>query len=165
MTEMKQCKKCGENKPLIDYYEYVPTGRTKPYRYARCKACVCGKTKDTYVPQRVFDSPEDRKEAKRQTRIRYYRKLKQEVFDAYGNVCACCGESTYEFLTLDHVNNDGAAHRKQLKASGRGADNGAVWRNIRDRGFPAEYQLMCYNCNCAKQFAGGCPHQKGKVDG
>ena len=35
------------------------------------------------------------------------RKLRQEVLDAYGGKCACCGEEQYEFLCIDHVNDDG----------------------------------------------------------
>jgi hypothetical protein len=41
------------------------------------------------------------------------RKLKEAAYKAYGGFrCACCGEAEPLFLSLDHVNNDGAAHRK-----------------------------------------------------
>src|ERR1700747_1062977 len=39
-------------------------------------------------------------------------KMKQEIMDYYGGCCACCGETILDFLALDHLNNDGAAHRK-----------------------------------------------------
>ncbi len=44
------------------------------------------------------------------------RKLKQECFNAYGgNKCACCKIiKRTEFLTLDHINNDGAEERRTL---------------------------------------------------
>src|SRR5439155_21290455 len=32
-------------------------------------------------------------------------KLRREVIESYGNKCQCCGETQYEFLTINHVNN------------------------------------------------------------
>lgn len=44
-------------------------------------------------------------------RLSHYRdlrqELKREVLKVYGGVCSCCGENRIEFLTIDHVNNDG----------------------------------------------------------
>jgi len=34
-------------------------------------------------------------------------KLKTMVYNHYGWLCNCCGETTPKFLTIDHVNNDG----------------------------------------------------------
>ena len=28
--------------------------------------------------------------------------------------CQCCGENHYEFLTIDHINGDGAKHRREI---------------------------------------------------
>src|SRR5215813_5575380 len=43
-------------------------------------------------------------------------RLKLEVFEHYGGaVCACCGENTFEILTLDNVNNDGSNNSKEMK--------------------------------------------------
>src|SRR5213078_4819734 len=33
--------------------------------------------------------------------------IRAEVLAAYGNACACCGETEEAFLALDHVHNDG----------------------------------------------------------
>lgn len=44
----------------------------------------------------------------------YRQRIKQKVFDHYGERCACCGETERLFLTLDHVNNDGAEHRRSI---------------------------------------------------
>lgn len=90
-------------------------------------------------------------------------KLKRQVMDAYGGHCTCCGETELVFLTIDHVNNDGAEHRRQIAA-----EIGATWsqggsrtyRWLRDNGFPEGFQVLCANCNCGKQWNGGvCPHQ------
>ena len=46
------------------------------------------------------------------------RKLERRtVFEHYGLECACCGESTYEFLEIDHINGDGASHRRAIGVS------------------------------------------------
>ncbi len=89
-------------------------------------------------------------------------KVRLEAIRVYSNGemrCACCGESNVGFLTLDHVNNDGAAHRK------RAAGGSLAWK-LRRLGWPKDppIQVLCYNCNCGRQYnAGICPH-KGLVD-
>jgi hypothetical protein len=70
--------------------------------------------------------------------------------------CACCGEGTYEFLAIDHVNGGGSQHRKTVK--------GHVVRDICRNDFPDGYQVLCHNCNMAKGFYGQCPHQGGQSD-
>jgi hypothetical protein len=76
------------------------------------------------------------------------------VLAGYGGKCACCGEADPRFLTIDHINGDGRLHREAL---GRGS--GRVWLDILKRGFPPEYQVLCYNCNSGRSINGGiCPH-------
>lgn len=65
--------------------------------------------------------------------------------------CKCCGENTYEFLSLDHVNNGGTQHRKLSK--------GRIEPKLVKAGFPEGFQVLCHNCNMAKGFYGKCPHQ------
>lgn len=90
-------------------------------------------------------------------------KLKRQVMDAYGGACACCGETELTFLTIDHINDDGAEHRRQLAAEKGGSWGQAgspTYRWLRDNGFPEGFQVLCANCNCGKQWNGGvCPHQ------
>lgn len=84
------------------------------------------------------------------------KKLKEEVIEAYGGECSCCGESIPAFLTVDHVNNDGAEHRKLVRAGS------TFHRWLRDNGFPKDnFRLLCWNCNSGRQFNGGiCPHSE-----
>src|ERR1700759_3250988 len=42
------------------------------------------------------------------------RALRIECIKEYGGKCVCCNESISEFLTIDHINNDGTEHRKSL---------------------------------------------------
>ena len=84
--------------------------------------------------------------------------IRREVLAAYGGKCACCGETHPEFLAIDHINNDGADHRKEVKSQ-------EICRWLKRNGFPKEgFQLLCHNCNLAKAHYGGCPHQ-GPVSG
>lgn len=79
--------------------------------------------------------------------------LRQQILDAYGGKCACCGESTSKFLTIDHVKNDGNVHRKRLGTR-------KVYQWLRQQNFPKDgFQLLCYNCNMAKAHYGKCPHE------
>jgi len=82
------------------------------------------------------------------------RALKAEVMAAYGGKCECCGESHIEFLTIDHVNGDGAAHRA---VCGKGRK---VYADIKRQGFPqGKYRCLCLNCNISLGFYGYCPHK------
>ena len=83
------------------------------------------------------------------------RAKKAELYAAYGNACACCGERREEFLTIDHINGGGRAHRKQLP------NQSALYADIRRQGFPKDrYRLLCCNCNAATSGGRTCPHQR-----
>lgn len=78
---------------------------------------------------------------------------KDLVFEAYGGyVCRCCGETEKAFLCVDHINEDGAAHRKVVKRN--------MYNWLKRAGFPAGFQILCVNCNWGKyRNKGQCPHQ------
>lgn len=79
------------------------------------------------------------------------------VLNHYGSKCACCGETEEMFLCIDHKNNDGAAHRKEIGTGSR------MMKWIIDNGFPDTFQVLCQNCNIGKYLNGGvCPHQETK---
>lgn len=82
-----------------------------------------------------------------------YRRARNAVIAGYGGACVCCGETTPEFLAIDHVNGGG---RKAIL----GGLNGYAYlaKIIRDN-YPMEYQLLCHNCNMAKKW-GICPHRR-----
>ena len=83
---------------------------------------------------------------------------RDQVFAAYGGYkCACCGESERLFLSIDHIDNNGAEERKSGLYSGSGY---SFYRWLRKFGFPAGYQVLCMNCQVGKHKNGGvCPHQ------
>lgn len=78
-------------------------------------------------------------------KLRYRNKLRQEILNAYGRECVECGEKTEALLQLDHVKNDGWAHRFLC--------GGEVYTDLRRRGFPKEgYQILCAVCNTRKRL-------------
>lgn len=86
-------------------------------------------------------------------RIRH-RALRDEVFHAYGDACACCGEFDPAFLSVDHVNGGGKRHLMQIGGTG------SLYRWLRSNGYPkGDFQLLCFNCNLGRAHNDGiCPH-------
>lgn len=175
---MKRCRHCGEEKPLEDFH---CNKNNKDGHTHVCKPCA----KDIAARWRK-DNPEKKKEQDRlhhqrnrdkrlAARREYYRSdperwkakerdrqqaLKHEAFQAYGGYrCSCCGEEEPMFLCLDHVNNDGNQHRREIG----GAERLYQWLRVNDypRGL---LQVLCFNCNQGKRLNGGtCPHQGKKL--
>ncbi len=84
------------------------------------------------------------------------RKLR--VFQMYGGVCACCGVTGDEFLTMDHINNDGWSDRQHGGSSGQ-----QLYKELLRKGAPdPRFQILCWNCNLAKAHAPDhtCPHRR-----
>jgi len=101
--------------------------------------------------------------------VRNRLKTRQEYVDAYGGCCACCGEVELLFLTLDHVNGDGADHRRQYEARvGLGTNKRTsgfaqkmIIKELKDAGWPQDgrFRILCWNCQWGTRYPGGCPHQ------
>lgn len=82
------------------------------------------------------------------------RALRNEVKQAYGGKCSCCGEADFRFLTVDHINNDGAEHRRQISGS-------RIYNYLKKNNFPGGFQILCWNCNSGRAINGGtCPHRE-----
>jgi len=93
--------------------------------------------------------------AEKAARRRYL--CKRACMTHFGGQCACCGETKLAFLTLDHVNTDGKAHRLEMGFTGQAF----YQRLVRDK-FVSAYalQVLCWNCNLGRRINGGaCPHQ------
>ena len=127
------CTKCMSYKTWDLFYK-----RSKPhglqFYHNECKKCT--------------------QERQRPANTRTRRKAKQDVLVAYGRSCACCGETEPVFLTIDHIDGNGAEHRRQI--NNRGGSSFYYW--LRQNGYPEGYQVLCWNCNSAKHINGTCPH-------
>ena|ERR1022692_131008 len=159
------CGRCGPTENILVYQR--ATGQT----VRRCRPCRSAEAKRNYSSAKSAARHQRyklqnreklrasvtrwRKNNPEKHQIQYKRKaakLRREIIDAYGGKCVCCGEANPYFLTIDHVENNGRNHRKQIGESN-------VYRWLRAQGFPKDkYQLMCANCNCSKGWFGFCPH-------
>lgn len=170
--EIKQCSGCKEIKPLDQFY--VKKRNKGDGRTPRCKVCMNayrkGRTEyysarhkewkdrnrehvNAYSREWNKNRDEASKERKRAYNRELARKGHREAIQAYGGFCACCGETEMSFLQIDHINNDGAEHRKSISGVPLGP-----W--LKRRGYPEGFQVLCVNCNFAKHTNGGvCPHQ------
>lgn len=90
----------------------------------------------------------ERKRELREYATRYNNKRKEKILKHYGGKCASCGETTPEFLCIDHINNDGNIERKKL-----GLRGGNLYGHIIKNNFPDTYQILCFNCNHKKRIA------------
>lgn len=83
-------------------------------------------------------------------------KLKIEVMSKYGAICQCCRESRIELLTIDHIKNNGAAHRREINIRG----GHEFYLYLKKQLYPEGYQVLCWGCNSSKGMYGYCPHQR-----
>lgn len=93
----------------------------------------------------------------RETQKSRRHRIRAEVLEHYGGnppKCSCCGESTREFLALDHTNGGGNKHRKEL-----GINAGFVfYRWLQKNNYPEGFRVLCHNCNLSLGYYGYCPH-------
>ena len=78
----------------------------------------------------------------------HHTPIKVEVLSFYGNgKCACvrCGFSDIRALSIDHINNDGGNHRRQLGKAGT-----SFYKWLKDNNFPDGFQTLCMNCQFIK---------------
>lgn len=137
-----RCTKCGNDKDIKDFYIRSESSSAKQVA-SDCKDCH--KKQKAEWRQKNIDLV-------RQKSREAIRKIRREVIEHYGNLCVCCGEQQYEFLTMDHIEGGGNKHRKELKSQGL-----ARW--LRYNKFPTGFQVLCFNCNNAKHNYKVCPHK------
>jgi hypothetical protein len=140
---MRICTICKIEKPLSEFYSRG--GRRVKEYHGPCRACWSVRSTEHYHKNhdRLIGH-------KREQRAR----VKKIVLEHYGAKCTCCGETEKSFLEYDHINNDGAAHRKSIN-NPTGA-NFFVW--LFRNGFPDFIQLLCANCHRSKTRYGFCVH-------
>lgn len=75
-------------------------------------------------------------------RIRKYNQMmRTECFNTLGSKCVLCEETEREFLTIDHINMDGAIERESLHP------DQIKKRILNDSSCRSKYRVLCRNCN------------------
>lgn len=97
-----------------------------------------------------------RKSRGRKKRYNYSKILRMKALGYYSKGtfrCACCNESTLQFLTIDHVNGGGCKHRKEIGSG--------IYYWLKRNKYPDGFQVLCMNCNWGKaRNKDTCPHKE-----
>jgi len=112
-----------------------------------CFNCNMGKRNFSVCPRdkEIFEEEFEAKHKTANSKSKW--KLRLNVIKGYGGKCELCSEDNPHFLTIDHVNGDGAEERKVFGGWEK------LYRKLRDDNYPRDnYRLLCYNCNCALGF-------------
>ena len=139
--DTRNCRKHGEQQ-LSAYYQFLD----KDKRRYKCKLCV--KDYDNRRKGRHSLQKKEKHKSQRYNILRHYSESNTPS-------CTCCKVTTIQFLTLDHKNNDGAAHRKEIGSGGEQLQRWIIKNN-----FPPMFRVLCFNCNNAYAIYGRCPHQE-----
>lgn len=156
LREAKTCKTCNNQIGSAAHKELcwsrsAINHRAKLKREARVGEGICTLCPDQAAPNHTKCGlhAEEQRLAERGKRSA----SKDKVFDHYGRSCACCGEDVFEFLSIDHMNNDGAKHRAEIGVS-------RLYPWLIKNNFPNGFQTLCVNCNKGKFLnKGECPHK------
>ena len=80
------------------------------------------------------------------------KKLKFMIFSKLGARCKSCGyDKDEKALQIDHVNNDGAEHRRQLNCK---AGSYKLYKSVLEsiKNNEKKFQILCANCNWIKRY-------------
>jgi len=159
-----QCNKCKKHKDEKEFHKRDTKRGYQPW----CKECQVSSAKNRFKSYYQENIERFRKKGNEQyhrnkKRISELRKInrqkiREETISHYSNglkKCACCGEKEIKFLAIDHMDNNGAKHRKEL--GGRGGE--VMYKSLKKLNYPPGYQVLCHNCNMAKGLYGECPHK------
>ena len=159
----KTCSKCGIEKDIEFFH--------KDKRYLDGLFCWCKDCRKKYQQNMKENWSEGEWEQRRKynrgnyakyaqnytkSRRRRNRSLKEEVMSHYcigSPKCMKCGYGDIRALAIDHVNDDGAEHRRELfngtKAQ-RVSTSIYYWLRMND--YPDGFQVLCFNCNQIKEY-------------
>lgn len=117
--------------------------------YAKNKQKVLSEKKQYYVVNRAV-MLEKKKLAYRKRRrsvSEQYFSDKEAAINVYTNgegTCRHCGQGDIDVLCRDHVNDDGADHRRAVGKS--------IYKWVHRNDYPLIFQVLCYNCNMKKEM-------------
>lgn len=141
---------------------------TRKRPHENCPQCrtylpvICQRCGTAFDPPRKLGLPPQycsalcREATNREQRLAVWAVKRTQALEAYGGtnpMCVCCSESQPLMLALDHMNGGGGKQHRELGGGGF-----YVW--LRRNNYPSGFQVLCHNCNMARQLNGGvCPHK------
>ncbi|MBA7590761.1 hypothetical protein ES708_32898 [subsurface metagenome] len=144
------CIKCKNEK---DESEFVERKDSSTGRRRWCKDCNRRYQREWMRRRRAGTEPLGfTPEAQKLYSRIWGQNLRRKAIEHYGGKCACCGETIFEFLAIDHINGGGNRHRKSIKG------NFYLW--LKRMNYPEGFQVLCNNCNISKGLYGYCPHER-----
>ncbi len=181
----KTCNKCSVVKPLEGFspHKDFPDGL-----HTTCKECLNAKARQRWAdlpPEekqkrnaqiQAQQTPEQRRaiskrysrrhpdavlKHKRKARLKFLAQRRQVIahYSDGTNQCACCGESQFEFLVIDHIDGGGGQHRKEQNLTG--SNRLATW--LIKNNYPEGFRILCHNCNMCRGAYGYCPHESPEL--
>lgn len=161
--DFKVCTACSLAKPITKFpskgKHTLPNGERFTYRGSICRPCIREEHKRNGICVHCHRPAiennrccEKHAQLMRDSVKRRNIKDKELVFNHYGCCCAYCGDIRLLFLTIDHINDDGAEHRRLQRSGNNHGHNIYAW--LRKNKYPTGFQTLCYNCNCTKTKIG-----------
>lgn len=124
----RRCSFCHELKDMdLDFYRDKTRGHG---RAAVCKVCT----------------PTKRRQYNRKAKWVSSSKQRLHALAILGPVCLCCSETFIDYLQIDHVDNDGAEHRRTMRSSGAQS----IYRYVIANPTTDRLQVLCANCHMFK---------------
>lgn len=152
-TGQKSCNWCKQIKPLG---KFPKQDNCRDGRRNVCLSCRSDRSLSLYYKNHEHKLAQAAKyRAKNPNKQRTYRAdLKREVLEHYSGgaaQCAKCGFDDIRALCIDHINGNGAEHRRTMNTtSSRGAGT-AIYTWLRKNNYPSGFQVLCSNCNRIKE--------------
>lgn len=139
---MKYCPKCQVSKPIESF---AKQRSRKDGHTCWCRDCYRAYRINNAEKLKAYDKirGKERRDAARLA-----------VMHHYGAKCSCCGEERAEFLSVDHINGGGKAHRLII-----GNGGGRIHKWLIQNNFPDGFRILCHNCNMSRGIYGYCPHE------
>lgn len=161
------CATCKQELPVSSFS--IARDRKRGYNYhcKQCSAVLRKKRKLRYTEEKLCldcSNPLDRGGTRccacASGRCIDKQLLKIKVMNRYGGCrCSCpgCNENNLTQLSIDHINGDGAKHRKEI---GRG---NYIYNWLVKHDYPPGFRVLCLGCNSSCGFFGFCIHESRQL--
>jgi len=131
------------------------TRKSQKYKWKRAaiKATHTRRTK-------TFGHSEETLKIKYQAMLGYSKKAGKKK-----PTCNCCGITELDFLNIDHIKGKNEMMKnKTLRKIGYNSRRSGrhLGRWLIKNNFPNGFQVLCFNCNVARELYRVCPHKRKK---